>query len=64
VSAQASLLRDSDGTARYLIGPFENAEAGDEVHAESKNGSVRVMYDDETVESVLKGLVGMLSRFF
>ncbi|KAK7061105.1 Rho-type GTPase activating protein Rga1 [Paramarasmius palmivorus] len=64
VSAQASLLRDSDGTARYLIGPFENAEAGDEVHAESKNGSVRVMYDDETVESVLKGLssVGSAGR--
>ncbi|ESK96443.1 hypothetical protein Moror_6951 [Moniliophthora roreri MCA 2997] len=64
VSGQATLLRDSEGTKRYLIGEFDGAEDGDEVHAETKNGSVRVMYIDETVDSVLKGLVGMLSRFF
>ena len=62
-----------DKTTRSFVGDFspwiegEDEWKGDEVILETKNGSVKVHYDDEVIESlgsIIKAKVGMISRMF
>ncbi|KAL0576452.1 hypothetical protein V5O48_005527 [Marasmius crinis-equi] len=67
VRGQVTVINDIDGVKRFYIGSLNERDDGeeneDEVVVDGRNGSIRVAYSDEVVESVFKGIVGMLSRF-
>ncbi|KAF9269023.1 hypothetical protein L218DRAFT_993957 [Marasmius fiardii PR-910] len=69
VRAEVAVFNDTNGVKRYYIGPLNDPDEAareneDEVMVECKNGSIRITYSDEIVESVFKGFMGMLGRLF
>ncbi|KAG7093921.1 hypothetical protein E1B28_007557 [Marasmius oreades] len=70
VRAEVTVFNDTSGIKQYYIGPLnghdhDEARANeDEVVVEGKNGSIRVTYSDEVIESVFKGFMEMLGRIF
>ncbi|KAJ8094377.1 hypothetical protein PM082_010811 [Marasmius tenuissimus] len=68
VDAQKTVTNATHDAKQYYIGTLpeedDDQDDEDEVVVQGKNGTIRVAYSDEVVESVFKGLVGMLSRLF
>jgi hypothetical protein len=72
VSADLTFFRGFSKTRRGFVGDFsgwtegEDGWKGDEAILETKNGSVKVYYDDEVIESLefIKPKVGIISRIF